>query len=101
MTTVTRVTSVTGVTGWADTFAVTVVVHESRSNPSQLVPPRESEEPGEGQCNPDRLLPALIEAGIVHPLRLLQLGVARPSPTAKQCEFDDSTLQCRPELPIA
>jgi hypothetical protein len=31
----TTVTSVTGVTGWADTFAVAVVVHESRSNPSQ------------------------------------------------------------------
>jgi hypothetical protein len=35
VTTVTRVTSVTGVTGWADTFAVTVVVHESLGNPSQ------------------------------------------------------------------
>jgi hypothetical protein len=32
---VTTVTSVTSVTGWADTFAVTVVAHESRSNPSQ------------------------------------------------------------------
>ena len=28
-------TTVTGVTGWADTFAAAVVVHESRSNPSQ------------------------------------------------------------------
>ena len=33
----TAVTSVTGVTGWADTFAVTVVAHENRSNPSPAI----------------------------------------------------------------